>query len=587
MLTKLLVRNFKRLRDVEIPLDKTVVFIGPNNSGKTTALQALALWDVGLRAWLERREGKASPQKRPGIAINRRDLISTPVPNANLLWNGLHVRRSKTNGGERGTQNIRIDVAVSGITEGVPWECGLEFDFSNEESFVCRPLRKPGYADKPVTQADFSEIPPQASDIPFAFLPPMSGLTSTEPLLRPGRINVLMGQGETAQVLRNLCYQITENDREHQRNDWSKIVTRISALFGADLSEPVFLQERGEITLGYQEQGVQLDISAAGRGLQQTLLLLAHLYANPKTVLLLDEPDAHLEILRQRETFHIIKEVAAEQGSQVIAASHSEVVLNEASETASVVAFVGKPHCLNERASQVIKSLADIGWEHYYQAEHTGWVLYLEGPSDLEILRAFANTLQHEKAIAALTRPFVHYASTNLPQKVRDHFYGLREAKSDLVGIALFDRIEKPLQQEPHLTEMMWKQREIENYFCKEAVLMAYATHDLPDDLFGQAEAEKRAQVMQQTLHEVVHALETLDKPDMKPWSADIKASDDFLDVVFKKYFNALGLPLLMRKSNYHELAKLLAVEAIAPEVREKLDAIVATMDKAKPVAEG
>ncbi len=42
-----------------------------------------------------------------------------------------------------------------------------------------------------------------------------------------------------------------------------------------------------------------------------------------------------------------------------------------------------------------------------------------------------------------------------------------------------------------------------------------------------------------------------------------------------------------MRKSNYHELAKLLSAEAISPEVREKLDAIVATMDKAKPVAEG
>ena len=45
MLTKLTVRNFKRFGEVEIELGNPVVFIGPNNSGKTSAMQALALWD--------------------------------------------------------------------------------------------------------------------------------------------------------------------------------------------------------------------------------------------------------------------------------------------------------------------------------------------------------------------------------------------------------------------------------------------------------------------------------------------------------------------------------------------------------------
>jgi len=40
--------------------------------------------------------------------------------------------------------------------------------------------------------------------------------------------------------------------------------------------------------------------------------------------------------------------------------------------------------------SQVMKSLEEIGFEHYYHAEQTGWVLYLEGSTDLAILRAFA-----------------------------------------------------------------------------------------------------------------------------------------------------------------------------------------------------
>src|SRR3989304_3057213 len=92
MLTKLTVRNFKRFDSIEVELGNPVVFIGPNNSGKTSALQALALWEAGVRRWNEKRKGKATPEKRPGVTINRRDLIAIPVPDANLLWRDLHVR---------------------------------------------------------------------------------------------------------------------------------------------------------------------------------------------------------------------------------------------------------------------------------------------------------------------------------------------------------------------------------------------------------------------------------------------------------------------------------------------------------------
>ena len=53
------------------------------------------------------------------------------------------------------------------------------------------------------------------------------------------------------------------------------------------------------------EDDLQLDLSAYGRGQQQTMLLLTHMAANLRAVLLLDEPDAHLEILRQRQIYQV------------------------------------------------------------------------------------------------------------------------------------------------------------------------------------------------------------------------------------------------------------------------------------------
>jgi predicted ATPase len=576
MLTRLRVRNFKRFQDVDIELGKAVVLIGPNNSGKTTALQALALWEIGLRRWNEKRKGKSVRQKRPGVTINRRDLVAIPVPNANLLWHDLHVRnveRVQKNGNPSSkTNNVNVEIIVDGVTQDKAWSSGFEFDYANDESFYCRPLRTDEEASNRMP------VPDEAGDVSVAFLPPMSGLADREYLKQPGEISVLIGQGQTAQVLRNLCFQI---HGAVTPNHWRDLVQHIRALFGVTLMAPDYIGERSEIVMVYRdERDNVLGLSSSGRGLQQTLLLLAHLYANPGAVLLLDEPDAHLEILRQRQTYNLLIQVAEQQTSQIIAASHSEVVLAEASGRDTVIAFVGEPHAIDDRGAQVLKALRDIGFDQYYQAQVTGWVLYLENSTDLAILRAFAKSLGHD-AQQHLERPFVKYVETNLPQRARDHFFGLKEAKNDLVGIAVFDRLDKALQSEGGLTEMMWTRREIENYFCTPQVLIAYAAHDLPDDLFGQAERGTREAAMREAIDEVTEALRTLDRPD--PWSADIKATDDFLDPLFKKFFQKLGLPLRLRKAEYHVLASLVPTGSIDPEIANKLDAIVATAMLAHP----
>ena len=212
-----------------------------------------------------------------------------------------------------------------------------------------------------------------------------------------------------------------------------------------------------------------------------------------------------------------------------------------------------------------------------------GWVLYLEGSTDLAILRAFARILGHPAA-HELERPFAHYLTTNLPSRAREHFFALQEARADLVGVALFDRLERPLQAGTPLTELMWQRREIENYLCQEDVLVTYARHDQPDDLFGRAEATRRGQVMCECIAEVTAALATLSRPS--PWSDDIKASDEFLNPVFERFFKKLGLPNLLRKTDYHVLAGLVPKDKLAPEVTAKLDAILAVARKAKPNGE-
>ena len=611
MLTKLTIRNFKGFDDVEIELGNPVAFIGPNNSGKTSAMQALALWEIGAKRWNERRKGKTTSGRRRGftlrgIALNRRDLVAIPVPSSRLLWNGLNIRESQVLDGKHHSQNVRIDVIVEGITEGKQWSCGLEFDYANEESVYCRPARVNG------DTIIWMEFPPEAAGVNVAFLPPMSGLTATETRLDRGAVDVRIGEGRTAEVLRNLCHSIYEkhddeislqrsvrdylNDQRRaagemlldddvvHQTDWARFVDHIRDLFGVELLPPEYIPERGEIAMSYRDRGIELDLSSSGRGLQQTMLILSYMYANPGAVLLLDEPDAHLEILRQRQIYRLISSVARENDNQIIAASHSEVILNEAAGKDMLIAFVGKPHRVDNRRSEVLKSLSEIGFDHFYQAEQTGCVLYLEGPTDLAILQAFADKLNHEDARQALERPFVHYVG-NQAEKVRGHFPGLKEAIPHLRGIALFDNFTDDMPDTGMVKCMMWQRREIENYLCTRTALESFARRSALSDsigpIFDTGEIKRRVKAMNESIEEVEQAMETLGRGS--PWDDNTKVSDDFLTPLFEAFFKRLELPNLMRKKDFYELSEHVPLEEIDPEVTEKLNAIAETTKNAKP----
>ena len=574
MLTKITIRNFKRFEDVEVPLGNGIVFIGPNNSGKTSALQALALWHAGLQEWMsKRRTGSDSgdiPIQRPGVTVNRKNLVLVPTPHSNMLWHKRKVIQ---------TDNVRrrIELTVYGSGASGEWKCGLEFDYANPETFHCRPLRLGG------NDKNRMPIPVEAPEINLALLPPMSGLAAEEPLIQSGRINVLLGQGRTAEVLRNLCYTVAEKNEEK----WGVIVEQVKLLFGIALNKPVFRPPTGDIEINYKEGDTTLDLQGAGRGVQQVILLLAFLYYHkPGTVLLLDEPDAHLEILRQEEIYKLLSDTASTERSQIIAASHSEKLLNAAATDNTVVAFVGKPHLLAKgKEKEVRKALNSIGWEHYFQVEILGWILYLEGNTDRKILSAFADKLQHP-AKDVLSKAWCKYIGTDRPTAERKHFTGLKEAKPDLIGVLLMDN--KPVGESPaDLTEIGWEKREIENYICTRETLLNYAGSHLKQTESGSENSQSAInfsfrekdyhRIMDDEITQTQKALKRVGDPDL--FDDESKGSKR-LETLMRQFSDAADVPLLTKK-DFYKLVEFVPDNLIDPEIKEKLDAIEGVSKKA------
>ena len=103
------------------------------------------------------------------------------------------------------------------------------------------------------------------------------------------------------------------------------------------------------------------------------------------------------------------------------------------------------------------------------------------------------------------------------------------------VCLTFFDLIDAELRDANGLKEKMWQKNEIENYFCREDVVMADAESTEPNDLFALAEQEKRVVAMEEAIANISAALETFGKP--RPWSPDARASsDDVLEPIFRTF---------------------------------------------------
>lgn len=329
MIRKVTLKNFKRFTEEIFELEDLVVLAGPNNAGKSTLLQGIATWKFGLERWMSQQKAaaKSARVKRTGAAVTRGDFVSVPLREMNLLWRGRRVADGP--GKPR-----RIEIVVEGFADEEDWTCGLEFEYANREMVYVRPQDA-----KNLDEDVLRDFPPEpVRSLGIVHVPPLMGIKPEEPRHNRGMQDLLVGQGRPGEILRNLLFEVAERGE----GEWNDFAAHIKDLCGIEMLKPIYSPAQPYIRSEYQESGLPrpLDLSNAGSGTLQVLLLFAFLYARPAAVILLDEPDAHQHIIWQRQVYDLIRRVARQRGGQVIVATHSEVLL-ETTEPERVLAFVG------------------------------------------------------------------------------------------------------------------------------------------------------------------------------------------------------------------------------------------------------
>jgi predicted ATPase len=596
LINYVIISNFKGFgENITIDFSQPSVLIGPNNSGKTTVLQALAMWNMGVKTWF-REKGTGKSKSKMGKSINRLSITQVPIKEAKYFWQNANVRT--------GTVNTELKITVGLVLQGEIRECTLIFTYFNSESIYCFP----DDASK-----NIEGLLEYASNLEIKILYPMSGIAREEPLIQEGRIDVLVGQGQTSEVLRNICYKIVENDEKNQTNDWKLVTDLMKKLFNITLLKPYFNMGQGTIELSYQTPEINakkggLDIGLSGRGQQEMLLLISYLYTHKGAILLLDEPDAHLEILRQKQVFSVLKHLAEENGNQIIIATHSEVILNEAADNNLMLLLDSEAINLSDSSKKTIKSaLKDYGLEHYYKAKVCKAILYTEGNTDIEMLRAFAIKLKHEAEALLDNKLYSYYTADNEPyttlendinkasgyyKNAKNHFQAIKSCVPELKGIGIFDgdnanRIDEIKSE---LALIYWRKYEFENYFAFPYIIEDYVAKYFKKQ--GKTEIELgvirvftetaiNKAILTEFLNNNQKALDDytklpteLRREVFKNYLSNRKASQ-FLEICFKNISESFNLPLLLNKGNYYELISFINPKDIEPEIKEKLDYLV------------
>ena len=554
--------GFKRFDEVELRLPGHVVLAGPNNTGKTTVLQAIASWALSLQRWFDvnrsdlrwehrgvprgKRVADEIPRPLPyrRAPITRQAFTTVPLLSFDLLW------RNRAYGDEG-----RIEIELQ-HDEG--WSVTMEFTADSTEQIYVRP------------RADVSSETLQTLDIRVMFVPPMTGVGIDEPVFQPAKIEQLLGLGRPGEVLRNLLA-----DAHGNASAWNALQASIGKLFGYELLPPD--TSGAHILCEYRtsQSRQPLDIASAGSGFQQVLMLLTFLHTRRGTVLLLDEPDAHLHMILQDAIYHELRSVAAMRHSQLIVATHSEVIINSV-DPRELCVTLDRPRTIadNQERSRLVSSLRVLSNADIMQALEVLGVLYVEDYTDINILRAWAAVLQHraERLLATelMWKPLVFQAQEGRPGiSARDHYRALQLLREELPGLELRDGDARPEIPDTEITgtglqRLRWRRYEIESYLVH------------PDALTRFVEAVVETGPAAPHIEDMLAYWRGAFPPDVVK---NPLADHEYL--IEAKARTRLVAPLLdsaglqgLPYTRYHEIAALMLPEEIHPEVVEKLDAI-------------
>ena len=490
MITRLTLRNFKNVGDQTYDFTRFDLLVGRNNSGKSTVLQALAIWQYCVDEF-----HRSARRGSKGIQFVLPNFTALPVPEFNLLWKDRTDRRYPLVDGKKKQEFILIEILVEWQVSPEKTEFfGVELRYHSPQTIYAIP--EGGWTK--FRELEQHDVLPR-----IAYVPPFSGLEPAEKWLDIAPIRQQVGKGQPGSVLRNLLLRVcpppekgvdSQTKKGSRRSaEWQELAAIVERWFSVELVEPKYDSQKDVyIEVDYrQNKDKEFDIIAGGSGFHQTLTLLAFLYGYKPTTILLDEPDAHLHVNLQREILDFFKKKSSERNTQFLIATHAEEFAKGV-DASQIVSLMSQQPTRIESTPEVLQAMSEVSNEEIVRLMASPYILYVEGESDERILREWAGQCCAQEAVDKLCfKPMNGGNKKQMKESADKHFAALQQIIPKVSRLLLLDYdtdsdYHPPLEN-PSLFE--WKRKNIENYLLvpdawKRAALQQMECSE--DNLFAQ-----------------------------------------------------------------------------------------------------
>lgn len=448
------VSKFKKIDNTSVNLGPLNIFIGSNNTGKSSFIQGIQ-FAISACQTLELERCSWTRNGSRTLSLDSSDFLYTPTKNVESLYHG-----KKLTGARK-----RIDRSE------------IEFTFKDGKDTSIVTISK-GKNGGFTTSLQGKKIGSLLSDRmkPFCvYVPGIAGIPTQEKYEVAIAVRKSATRGDSNNYLRNILYIISK-----QADRWEAFLSSVKAVYGAIDISVDFDENRSEyISVNVKIQSIEVPLDAIGTGLLQVIQIFAYIeYFSPKIVLL-DEPDAHIHPTKQKYlAFELAKKTSQNPELKIVFSTHSRYILDALEGQANVVHFQEGKAFDNVKSSGILIDIGAADSDYLFGKKNLKYIIATEDKVDginekKEFLKKFllANGLLEDEFVLhsyeGCTK--VHFAKI-LEGFVSKHIPGARvilhidrdqktdsdnefvKLRGDCIrdGIALF----------------ITKYQEIESYFC-------------------------------------------------------------------------------------------------------------------------
>lgn len=300
--------RFKGIKEAIFDVSNINVFIGANNSGKSTLAQVIHFC-VGLTQsiGLAKRWGNKNDVT---LSLSPTQLLYSPCVDLYALGHGGKLI-------EKEDEAIEVSMNL------------------NDGNCIEVTVKKGRNGNINVTVKNLNAAKTLSSlESPFTiYSPGLAGISKAEEFISNGVLLRTIARGDANLVFRNILLRLHELEK---RDQWSNFLLDLQKLFQNIQVEVSFENKTDEHIMVFANTGGgKIPIELAGTGILQAVQILAYVHYFHPSIIILDEPDSHLHPNNQRLLCKLLQTVAEDRGTQVFLTTHSRHVVDALSGQAS------------------------------------------------------------------------------------------------------------------------------------------------------------------------------------------------------------------------------------------------------------